>query len=65
MKLGNTLEIANSRLSAGTTKAPFLDGVKASSGILSAQPGFVSRPVTSGSRRDVPVECRNNQAAVS
>ena len=46
MKVGNTLEIANFRLSHGTTKEQFLEGVRASGAFLSAQPGFVSRRVS-------------------
>ena len=46
MNTGNTLEVANFRLSDGTTKEQFLDGVKASTKFLTAQPGFVSRRVS-------------------
>jgi hypothetical protein len=46
MMVGNTLEIANFRLSQGSTKEQFLEGVKASTTFLSAQPGFVSRRVS-------------------
>ncbi len=44
--VGNTLEIAHFRLSQGTTKEQFLEGVKASNTFLTAQPGFVSRRVS-------------------
>lgn len=46
MMVGNALEIANFRLSQGTTKVQFLEGVKASNTFLTAQPGFVSRRVS-------------------
>jgi hypothetical protein len=46
MMVGNTLEIAHFRLSQGTTKEQFLEGVKASTTFLTAQPGFVSRRVS-------------------
>lgn len=46
MKTGNKLEVANFRLGDGTTKEQFLDGVKASTNFLTAQPGFVSRRVS-------------------
>jgi hypothetical protein len=43
MMVGNTLEIANFRLSQGTTKELFLERVKAFNTFLMAQPRFVSR----------------------
>ena len=46
MNTGNMLEVANFRLSEGTTKEQFLDGVKASTKFLTTQPGFVSRRVS-------------------
>jgi len=46
MMAGNTLEIANFRLSQRTTKEQFLEGVKASETFLTAQPGFVSRRIS-------------------